>query len=537
MSLYSTDTLIIGGGVAGLLSALKLASDHRVSLVMKSSWQNSSSYMAQGGIASVFSETDSKAQHISDTLQAGDGLCHSEVVRFVVDEGPEVVEDLLEYGVPFSRTEGGQFHLTKEGGHCQRRVLHVSDETGPALINTLVAAVKNQPNIELFEGYLAVDLITTDKVAPSFFGNQCLGAYVMDQQSGAISPFKAKQTVICTGGHGRAYLYSSNPPSATGDGLAMAWRAGARIANLEFMQFHPTCLYHPLKKNFLISEAVRGEGAKILSKDGSDFIAASGGSLALRDVLSRQIYMQLKASGENHVWLDISEVARSKWQSHFVQIASVCEGLGIHVLAAEPIPVVPCAHYSCGGVVIDHYGRTSLGGLYAAGEVACSGLHGGNRLASNSLLEAMVFARRLREAITTSSQPGFAGSLPQWDGAVGFGSSSVAATEGYVGGGDERGVLNHTWDEIRRIMWNYVGIVRTTKRLKRGLAKITAIQSELDEYYWHSQLSPALCEVRNISVVAYLTVLCALKRRESRGCHHTSDYPDKLPNALDTLIS
>ena len=537
----AVDTLVIGGGVAGLITALNLARHHQVTLLVKSHFSDSSSYKAQGGIAAVLSDHDSIEKHIADTIKAGDGLCHEEVVRLVVEAGPQAMQELMAYGVPFSRTDQGEVHLTREAGHSQRRVWHVSDETGAAVVQVLMNAVMACAAIEVLDGYIAVDLITTDKVDPSFINNQCLGAYVLQPRTAQVMALSARRTVLCTGGHGRIYLYSSNPPSATGDGIAMAWRARVRIANLEFMQFHPTCLYHPLRKNFLISEALRGEGARLVNQQGQDFMPKSNSSLELRDVLSRQIYNELKRSGDQYVYLDVSAVKPAQWDRHFVHIAAVCAEVGINVRAGEPIPVVPCAHYSCGGVVVDHYGRTSLKGLYAAGEVSCTGLHGGNRLASNSLLEAIIFGTRLARQIIADPPPQLRSELPQWDDASRhFEVAAVATTEATSltinEAADEKIVLNHTWDEIRRIMWNYVGIVRSTKRLKRALTKISVIQTELDEYYWQTPLSPEVCEVRNIAQVAYLTVLSALKRRESRGSHYITDYPTQRHRAIDTLL-
>ncbi|MCY4381472.1 MAG: FAD-binding protein, partial [Proteobacteria bacterium] len=375
MSVRVTDSLIIGGGISGLLTALKLCRYHQVALVMKSTFEESNSYQAQGGIATVISEQDSREKHKQDTINAGDGLCHHEVVSFVVDSGPKALVELTQFGVPFSKTKSGEYHLTQEGGHSQRRVLHVSDQTGAATIQVLYEAVLQEPRIQVLANMVAIDLITTDMVAPSFFGNRCLGTYVLDRETNKISIIKAARTILCTGGHGRIYQYSSNPPSATGDGVAMASRAGARIANLEFIQFHPTCLYHPLKKDFLISEALRGEGAKIVNQKGQEFISQSEprGSMGLRHVLARLIDQELKNSGDSFVYLDVSDIHESKWQSHFVKIADVLLELGIDPRAGDPIPVVPCAHYSCGGVVVDHHGCSSITGLYAVGEVSCTG--------------------------------------------------------------------------------------------------------------------------------------------------------------------
>lgn len=533
----SVDTLVIGGGVAGLVTALKLAAHQPVTLLMKSPMSDSSSYRAQGGIAAAVADEDSVAQHIADTLTAGDGLCHKEVVELVIQEGPRAMRELLAYGVPFSRTDEGEVHLTREGGHTHRRVWHVSDATGPALMQTLMQAVCQCSAIDVLHDYVAVDLVTTAQELPRLSDKRCLGAYVLDPSTGAVITMRARHTVLCTGGHGRMYLYTSNPPSATGDGVAMAHRAGVRIANLEFMQFHPTCLYHPRRQNFLISEALRGEGARLVNQQGEDFMRVADGSLGLRDEVSRAIYHELGRRGDQHVYLDVSGVDAQVWTSHFVQIAAVCEELGIQVQAGEPIPVVPCAHYSCGGVVVDHDGRTSLTGLYAVGEVACTGLHGGNRLASNSLLEAITYAARLAVKIKSGSCP-----EPQWDDvsdhevhlAVPPPAGSVAA--GCARGGDDAIELNYIWDEIKGIMWNDVGIERSRQGLSQALMRLQELHAEVDEYFQRHPLSVAAIEVRNMAEVAKLTVQCALKRRESRGVHYMIDYPYKRSRAMDTLL-
>ena len=521
---HHTHTLIIGSGLAGLMCALKCPSQTPVTLVSKGDLLQSNSYYALGGIASVFGEEDSFESHIQDTLEAGDGLCHQDIVNLVVSQGPRAIKELTQWGVMFSK-EGDDYHLTREGGHSQRRILHATDRTGEAMIRALASEVQKRDNITVLQNRWAVDLITTDKVKPDFSGNRCLGAYILHGPTEDIEPMTAKRTLLCTGGHGRAYLYTSNPASATGDGLAMAHRAGVKIANMEFMQFHPTALYHREEKNTLISEALRGEGAVLLNQKGEDFTQTfhPKGSLAPRDVVARAIYHDLKKSGDHHVYLDVSSVPTERLKNQFSHITQLLCQWGINILKGDPIPVTPCAHYSCGGVVVDSYGRTSLKGLYAVGEVACTGLHGGNRLASNSLLEVAVMSQRVSEALKKDPSENLIKDVPPWD-------YHLTLQE------DERGVLNHTWDELRRIMWNYVGIVRTTTRLKRALSKISAIQTELEEYYWDRQPSTHLIEVRNLALVARLTVLCALKRKESRGCHYTTDFPEKSSHSKDTII-
>lgn len=506
------------------MCALKRPSDEHVTLISKGDVFQSNSFKALGGIAAAYDSEDSFESHIQDTLQAGDGLCHEDIVRTVITEGPRSIEELTKWGVMFSK-KGANYHLTQEGGHSQRRVLHASDRTGEAIIRALRKELSTRSNITLLEHQFAVDLITTDKVKPDFSGNRCLGAYILDGATENIYTITARRTILCTGGHGRAYLYTSNPEGATGDGLAMAHRAGAKIANMEFMQFHPTALYHREAKNTLISEALRGEGARLINQKGEDFTKAHHpqGSLAPRDVVARALYHDLKKSGDHHALLDVAAIPQDTLTGQFQHITRLLSELGINTLKGDPIPVTPCAHYSCGGVVVDSYGRSTLAGLYALGEVACTGFHGGNRLASNSLLEVAVLSQRLNQALSEDPCPAAASSVPQWD----FHQTLQA---------DERGVLNHTWDEIRRIMWNYVGIVRTTSRLKRALSKISAIQNELDEYYWDRQPSSHLIEVRNLALIAHLTIICALKRKESRGCHYTSDYPQTSAFAKDTII-
>ena len=551
-TVIETDHLVIGTGIAGLMLALKLAPHGQVLVIAKGGLEDNSTWLAQGGIASVLDGTDSFENHIADTVTAGVGLCHLGIVRMVVENGPRLIRELIETGVKFTRADANSdistkaaaatYHLTREGGHSHRRVIHADDLTGKEVLSALIRACREQPSIRIVENQTAVDLLTSDKFGspgPASFGApRCYGAYVMDRPSRAVYQIRAGRSYLCTGGHGRAYLYTSNPDSATGDGLAMAWRAGCRVANLEFMQFHPTCLYHPKAKTFLISEAVRGEGGVLKDGAGRSFMEAWHplGSLAPRDVVSRAIDAELKKSGATHVFLDIRHLGEARLRQLFPNIYQTCLQFGID-MAHNMIPVVPAAHYSCGGIVVDDAGRTSIDGLYALGEVACTGLHGANRLASNSLLEALVYADRVATDVALGyeaddfaeadlSGADFDFAIPPWD-------SGTAVPP------DEIVVLSHTWDEIRRLMWNYVGIVRSEKRLSRALSRISAIRTELDTYYWNYELTEQLIEVRNLALVAWLTVRCAISRKESRGIHYTIDHP-KLDDRLsgrDTIMS
>ena len=519
--------LIIGSGIAGLSLALKLAKKGQVLVIAKGAATESNTWYAQGGIASVFDDTDTFEDHVRDTIEAGAGLCHEKVVRTVVERGPAVVQELISYGAKFTRRDedaahqasleddtGFPFHLTREGGHSHRRVIHALDVTGREVINVLLARVKAEPSIRIVDNQVAVDLLTSDRFCPDFTGNRCLGAYVMDRRTRDVYQIRSSATFLCTGGHGKIYLYTSNPDTATGDGLAMGWRAGCKVANLEFMQFHPTCLYHPEAKSFLISEAVRGEGGILKDHNGRPFMDDYHpmASLAPRDIVARAIDTELKRSGRSHVFIDVRQLGRERIEAHFPNIMRTCKTYGIDMVDGL-LPVVPAAHYSCGGLVTDEWGRTGVQGLYALGEVACTGLHGANRLASNSLLEALVFADRVAIDATQDVAP-VDGSIkiPHWD-------SGRAAVS------DELVVLTQAWDEIRRLMWHYVGIVRSDRRLSRAYDRLVALRDELDAYYWDFQLHEDLLEVRNLAQVAWLTTRCARHRKESRGIHYNIDHP------------
>ncbi|MBP6008537.1 MAG: L-aspartate oxidase [Rhodoferax sp.] len=515
------DVLIVGSGLAGLSAALLLSSEKRVAVITKRAVSEGSSGWAQGGIAAVWSKDDSFDAHVDDTLVAGAGLCDLAATRFVVENAPKAIAWLQTMGVPFSE-EDGQLHLTREGGHSARRIVHVTDATGAAVQRTLIDRVSKTPNITLFENHTLVDLITTDKLGLP--GGRCLGLYALDDVTDQVLTFEAPQTILATGGAGKVYLYTTNPDTATGDGIAAAWRAGCRVQNMEFIQFHPTCLYHPHAKSFLISEAVRGEGGRLLLPDGTRFMPQHDPrfELAPRDVVARAIDFEMKKGGFDCVYLDISHQPLSFLQEHFPNIYARCLELGIDI-SKQPIPVVPAAHYTCGGVLADLHGRTDLAGLYAIGEAACSGLHGANRLASNSLVECMVFAQATTQDICSAPAP-TAPTLPKWD-------------DSRVGDADETVVISHNWDELRRFMWDYVGIVRTNKRLERAAHRITLLQDEIQEFYANFQVTRDLLELRNLVQVADLIVRSAQARHESRGLHFSRDYPNMLPEALPTILS
>lgn len=515
------DVLIVGSGLAGLSAALLLAQDKKVAVLTKRSVGDGSSGWAQGGIAAVWDKNDSFEAHVDDTLVAGAGLCDLQATRFVVENAPRVVDWLRTLGVPFSE-ESGDLHLTREGGHSARRIVHVTDATGAAVQATLIKKVSEAPNITLFEDHTLVDLITSDKLGAG--ERRCLGLYALDGQSARVMTFEAPQTILATGGAGKVYLYTTNPDTATGDGIAAAWRAGCRVENMEFIQFHPTCLYHPHAKSFLISEAVRGEGGRLLLPDGSRFMPQHDRreELAPRDVVARAIDFEMKKGGFDCVYLDISHQSQAFLQEHFPNIYARCLELGIDI-AKQAIPVVPAAHYTCGGVMADLQGRTDLPGLYAIGETACSGLHGANRLASNSLVECMVFAQACTQDILRApTMPAM--TLPAWD-------------DSRVSDPDECVVISHNWDELRRFMWDYVGIVRTNKRLERAAHRIALLQDEIQEFYANFSVTRDLLELRNLVQVAELIVRSAQSRRESRGLHFSRDFPDTLPRAVPSVLS
>ncbi|WP_186099999.1 L-aspartate oxidase [Burkholderia gladioli] len=520
------DVAIVGSGLAGLSVALNLAQTRKVALIAKRSMMEGASDYAQGGIAAVLDSADSVENHVSDTLIAGGGLCDETTTRFIVEHGRAAIEWLISQGVPFTRDAAAElgFHLTREGGHSHRRIIHAADATGHAVLATLSERARKHPNITFLENHHAVDLITSDRIGLP--GGRCVGLYALDVRTGLTVTIEAPHTVLATGGAGKVYLYTTNPDTATGDGIAMASRAGCRVANMEFIQFHPTCLYHPYAKSFLISEAVRGEGGLLKLPDGTRFMPAHDprAELAPRDIVARAIDFEIKKRGIDCVYLDISHQPEAFLREHFPTIHARCLEFGIDI-AKQPIPVVPAAHYTCGGVVTDLAGRTDLAGLYAVGETSYTGLHGANRLASNSLLECLVIGRAAAEAIETAGYERVAhDALPAWD-------------ESRVSDPDEEVVVAHNWDELRRLMWNYVGIVRTDKRLARAKHRIEQLRDEIQEYYANFRVSPDLLELRNLVDVASLIVESARSRRESRGLHFSRDWPDTLPKALPTVLS
>ncbi len=514
------DLIIIGSGLAGLSLALRLADTHRIALVTKRLIDDSATNWAQGGIAAALDDADSIESHIQDTLNAGAGLCDPIATRFIVERGRRAIDWLIEQGVPFTRDETG-YHLTREGGHSARRVIHVADATGASVQQTLSARARNHPNIHLLERHIGIDLITGRKLGLKT--NRCWGAYVLDIDNERVLTLGAPHTVIASGGAGKAYLYTTNPDTATGDGIAMAWRAGSRIANLEFIQFHPTCLYHPQAKSFLITEAMRGEGGILRLPDGTRFMPAHDerAELAPRDIVARAIDYEMKKHGLDCVYLDVTHKGEGFLRTHFPNIFARCRELGIDI-ARQPIPVVPAAHYTCGGIVIDLAARTDVPGLYALGEAACTGLHGANRLASNSLLECVVLSESAALDIR-AQKPLRLPKLPRWD-------------ESRVTDADEEIVISHNWDELRRFMWDYVGIVRTTKRLERAKHRIRLLEREIEEFYANFRVSNDLIELRNLVLTARLIVECAMRRKESRGLHFSRDYPDMLPVARNTIL-
>ena len=522
---HHADVLIIGSGAAGLAAALQLADRARVIVLSKDRIDGGSTNRAQGGIAAVTGPGDSPEAHIRDTMRAGAGLCDEEVVRYAVENGPSIIKRLIDHGLSFDTEGKAAFHLTREGGHSHRRVLHVADHTGRAIEGTLTRRALEHPGIEFLIRRVAIDIVTTRKLGMS--PNRAIGAYVFNWDTDEVELIQASNIVLATGGASKVYLYTSNPDGATGDGMAMAWRAGCRVGNMEFNQFHPTCLYHPHAKSFLISEAVRGEGGHLLLPDGQRFMDRFDprGELASRDIVARAIDHEMKRLGTDCVYLDISHRSADFIESHFPTIRARCERFGID-MATEPIPVVPAAHYTCGGVLVDRHGATDVTGLYAIGETACTGLHGANRLASNSLLECMVFAHAAADHMLgrLDRSEGRLPPAPAWD------ASRVTNS-------DEDVVLSHNWDELRRFMWDYVGIVRTNKRLERAYRRIELLKKEVHEYYANHHISNDLIELRNVILIAELMVRCAMSRRESRGLHYTLDYPHLLNRALPSVLS
>jgi L-aspartate oxidase len=520
------DVLIVGSGLAGLTVALNVAAKRRVALLAKRSMTEGASDWAQGGIAAVLDSADSIENHVRDTLVAGAGLCDEAATRFIVEGGRPAIDWLIAHGVPFTRDAEAElgYHLTREGGHSHRRIIHAADATGHAVVETLAERVREHPNITLLEDHYAIDLITSARLGLP--GRRCHGLYALDLARGRTVTLQAPHTVLATGGAGKVYLYTTNPDTATGDGIAMAWRAGCRVSNMEFVQFHPTCLFHPYAKSFLISEAVRGEGGRLLLPDGTRFMPAHDerAELAPRDIVARAIDFEIKKRGIDCVYLDISHQPAAFLHEHFPTILARCSEFGIDI-TKDPIPVVPAAHYTCGGVVTDLAGRTDLEGLYAVGETASTGLHGANRLASNSLLECLVIGRSASAAIESDGFDAAAHApLPDWD-------------ESRVSDPDEEVVVAHNWDELRRLMWNYVGIVRTDKRLARAKHRIALLHDEIQEYYANFKVSRDLLELRNLVDVATLIVDSARSRRESRGLHFSRDWPAELPKALPTVLA
>lgn len=522
------DVLILGSGAAGLATALGVAGRARVAVLSKGPLPAGSTSWAQGGIAAVLDDDDDVEAHVQDTLEAGAGLCHEGAVRHTVEGGPAAIAWLVEQGVAFDTEPGtdgkARFHLTREGGHSHRRILHVADATGNAVETTLVDRVRSLPNVDVFEHHMAVDLVVREKLGLP--GSGCIGAHVLDRDTGRVELFQAPFVVLATGGASKVYLYTTNPDGSTGDGIAMAWRAGCRVANMEFNQFHPTCLYHPEAKSFLVSEALRGEGGRLLLPDGTRFMNRFDprGELAPRDIVARAIDHEMKRLGADCLYLDVSHLDADFIEGHFPNIRRRCLDFGIDI-TREPIPVVPAAHYTCGGIVTDLDGRTDVPGLYAVGECAFTGLHGANRMASNSLLECIVFAhaasRDILALLDDAAEPPDA---PLWD-------------ESQVTDSDEDVVISHNWDELRRFMWDYVGIVRTDKRLSRAANRVALLQREIEEFYGNFHISPDLIELRNLVTVADLIVRSAIARDESRGLHFTINHPQQHSEAQWSIVS
>jgi L-aspartate oxidase len=524
-----TQALILGSGLAGLVLALKIADRSKVLLCTKTDLKTTNSAMAQGGIAAVMSEEDSFDRHVEDTLNAGAGLCDAFAVRQIIEQGPERIRDLMNWGVKFDLSNDAKIDLTREGGHTMRRILHIADHTGEDVHAHLLNLVLKHPNIKILENHYAIDLILNHQVDPREVGERrCIGAYVLNRESGEVFAVRSPAVFLATGGAGKVYLYTSNWSGATGDGIAMAYRAGARVANMEFMQFHPTCLYHPQSRNFLITEALRGEGAELVDSSGRAFMKEYHpmGSLAPRDIVARSIDAEMKKTGAECVFLDITQESSEFLSRRFPHIYKRCLELGID-MAQVPIPVVPAAHYLCGGVLTDLTGATDIAGLYALGETGCTGLHGANRLASNSLLECLVVSHNAAEhflAADPARTLELKHEIPQWP-------------QSQLQNADEMIVIHHMWDEIRRLMWNYVGIVRTDRRLLRAQTRLQMIQKEIEEYYSKFKTHSDIEELRNIALVAEITVRCALSRRESRGIHFNLDYPETALVPHDSIIT
>ncbi|MDM1763536.1 MULTISPECIES: L-aspartate oxidase [unclassified Acinetobacter] len=523
---HQFDVIIVGSGGAGLSLALSLPAHFKIAVLAKSNLTDASTYFAQGGVAAVLDETDSIQQHIDDTMIAGAQLCELEAVKHTVEGGRPSVDFLLGHGVQFTLDDDEQLHLTREGGHSQRRIIHAADATGKAISTTLVERAQEKENITIFENYIAIDLITTHKLGHTHEANHAVGLYALDERNENVHTFLAPFTALACGGAMKAYLYTSNPDIATGDGIAMAYRAGCRVANMEFNQFHPTCLYHPQARSFLITEAMRGEGAYLRLPDGERFMLRfdERAELAPRDIVARAIDYEIKRLGIRHVWLDISHKPADFVKEHFPTLYARLLELGIDI-TKEMIPVVPAAHYTCGGVVVDENSETDIAGLYAIGETSYTGLHGANRMASNSLLECFVYGMSAAKDIEDKYQQHFeVPQVPEWD-------ASKASNP------DEDVVILQNWDELRATMWNYVGIVRTTKRLQRALHRIEMLKKEITEYYQDYHVSKNLIELRNLVLVSEMIVRCAMERKESRGLHYTLDYPELAPELRKTVLT
>lgn len=523
---HQFDVIIIGSGGAGLSLALSLPHHYNIAVLAKAPLTEASTYYAQGGVAAVLDETDSIQQHIDDTMIAGAQLCELDAVKHTVEGGKPSVDFLLKHGVQFTLDDAEQLHLTREGGHSQRRIIHAADATGKAISTTLVQRAREQKNLTIFENYIAIDLITTEKLGIDEQKNRAVGLYALNEKTGKVHTFLAPFTALACGGAMKAYLYTSNPDIATGDGIAMAYRAGCRVANMEFNQFHPTCLYHPQARSFLITEAMRGEGAYLRLPEGERFMLRfdERAELAPRDIVARAIDFEIKRLGIRHVWLDITHKPAEFVKEHFPTLYTRLLELGIDI-TKDMIPVVPAAHYTCGGVIVDEYSQTDISGLYAIGETSYTGLHGANRMASNSLLECFVYGMSAAQHIQSQFNPEVSlPAVPEWD-------------DSQVTDADEDVVILQNWDELRQTMWNYVGIVRTSKRLKRALHRIEMLKREITEYYEDYQVSKNLIELRNLVLVSEMIVRCAMERKESRGLHYTLDYLELAPELRKTILT